>query len=175
MTFSRARRGPRRGAVAPLMAVLLIPLVGMVAFAVDMAWIVETENELQSVADSAALAAADALIGDGTNQNGFVQYYLPGQTNQGTILSNAQANAKAAAKAYAKANRAGGKSNLVLNDSDIEFGFTDSNGNYTALPTYTGFPNTVKVTMRRDSSANGSLGLFFAPVIGTRNVDLTAK
>ena len=76
------------------MAVLLIPLVGMVAFAVDMAWIVETENELQSVADSAALAAADALISDGTNQNGFVQYYLPGQTNQDTILSNAQANAR---------------------------------------------------------------------------------
>src|SRR5260370_17572019 len=161
MKFAPARRGLRRGAVAPLMAVLLIRLVGMVAFAVDMAWIVETENELQSVADSAALAAAGALISDGSNQNGFVQYYLPGQTTRSTILSNAQVNAKAAAKAYAKANTAGGVSNLVLNDSDIEFGFTDSSGTYTALPTYTGFPNPVKVTMRPHSSPNGPPRLFF--------------
>lgn len=173
--ISPVKPGPRRGAVAPLVAVLLVPLVAMVAFAVDMAWVVETENELQSVADAAALAGANALISDSTSQNGYVQYYLAGQATQATILSNAQANARAAAKACAKANSAGGVSNLALNDSDIEFGFTDSSGAYTALPTYTGFPNTVKLIMRRDGTANGSLKLFFAPVIGTPSMDLTAK
>src|SRR5258707_729791 len=133
MIFSRATCGPRRGAVAPLVAVLLVPLVAMVAFAVDMAWIVETENELQSVADAAALAGANALISDSTSQNGFVQYYLAGQKTQAAILSNAQATARAAAKACAKANTAGGVNNLAVNDSDIEFGFTDASGTYTAL------------------------------------------
>src|SRR5262249_50887796 len=37
------------------------------------------------------------------------------------------------------------------------------------------FPNTVKVTVRRDSSANGALTLFFAPVVGTQNISLTAS
>src|SRR5262249_9547543 len=36
------------------------------------------------------------------------------------------------------------------------------------------YPNTVKVTLRRDASANGSLGLFFARVLGYKSVDLTA-
>src|SRR5438477_6631154 len=126
MMISPVKPGLRRGAVAPLVAVLLVPLVAMVAFAVDMAWVVETENELQSVADAAALAGANALISDSTSQNGYVQYYLAGQATQATILSNAQANARTAAKACAKANTAGGVSNLALNDSDIEFGFTNS-------------------------------------------------
>src|SRR5947209_20619000 len=116
MMISAVKAGPRRGAVAPLVAVLLVPLVAMVAFAVDMAWVVETENELQSVADAAALAAANQLIGDSNSENSFTQYYLPGQTAQDTILSNAQANARAAAKACAKANVAGGVNNLTIND-----------------------------------------------------------
>jgi hypothetical protein len=36
------------------------------------------------------------------------------------------------------------------------------------------FPNTIKVVLRRDASANGSLKLFFAPAIGTSSLDLTA-
>src|SRR5262249_44038062 len=35
-------------------------------------------------------------------------------------------------------------------------------------------PNTVKVVLRRDSSANGSLPLFFARVLGFSTTDLTA-
>jgi Flp pilus assembly protein TadG len=143
------------------MALLLIPLLAMMAFAIDIGWIDETQSDLQNAADAAALAGAQQLIGDSNNLNGLVQYNLPGQTNQATILSTAESNAKSAAKNYASYNSAGGVSSLVLSDSDIEFGFTDASGNCTAAPTYTGFPNTVKVTLRRDSQANGPLGLFF--------------
>jgi Flp pilus assembly protein TadG len=90
----------RRGAVAILVALLLIPLLAMVAFAVDIAWIALTKADLQNAADSAALAGAGQLM------DSYVKYYLPGQTQKSTILSTAQTNAKN----YASYNAAGGGS-----------------------------------------------------------------
>ncbi len=149
---------------------MVVPFVGMVAFALDIAWIVQSRSDLQSAADAAALAGAEQLM------NGFVQYNLPGQTLKSTILSTAETSAKTYAKNFASYNTAGGVSSLTLKDADIEFGFTDASNNYTPAPTYTGFPNTIKVTMRLDSSANGSLKLFFAPIFGltSSNVQATA-
>ena len=171
----------RRGAIAPLTGILAIFILGMVAFAVDTAWIVLTETELQSAADSAALAGANQIM------DGYVQYNLPNQTEaqKAAILANAMASARTAAKNYAAYNAAGGVKSLTLLDSDIEFGFMDSANIYTslsalagvALPTssnFNGYPNTVKVTMRRDATANGALNLFFAPAIGTKSTVLTA-
>jgi Flp pilus assembly protein TadG len=160
----------RRGAVTPLIAFLLVPFTGMIAFAIDIAWIVQSRSDLQSAADAAALAGAEQLM------NGCVQYNLPGQTLQSTILTTAETSAKTYAKNFASYNTAGGVSSLTLKDADIEFGFTDASNNYTPAPTYTGYPNTVKVTMRLDSSANGSLKLFFAPIFGltSSNVQATA-
>jgi Flp pilus assembly protein TadG len=170
MTRIQPGRRERRGAVAVLLAILLIPLLAMVAFAVDLAWVTVTKADLQHAADSAALAGAGQLM------NGYVQYYLPGQTQQSSVLSTTQTSAKTYAKNFASYNAAGGVSSLALNDSDIEFGFTDANGSYTPMATSpTSFPNTVKATLRRDSTANGSLGLFFGPVIGSNSVSLNVK
>jgi Flp pilus assembly protein TadG len=159
----------RKGAVAALAAVLMVPFAAMVALAVDIAWIVQARSDLQSAADAAALAGAEQL------QNGFVQYSLPGQTQQDAILAASEATAKTYAKNFASYNKAGGVSSLVLNDSDIQFGFTDASGNYSPAPTYSGFPNTIKVTMRLDSSANGSLKFFFASVLGDSSANVSAS
>ncbi len=166
-------RGPvlrprRRGAVTPLVAFMMVPFVGMVAFALDVAWIVQSRSDLQSAADAAALAGAEQLM------NGFVQYNTPSQTGLSTILNTAETSAKTYAKNFAGYNTAGGVSSLTLNDADIEFGFTDASNNYTAAPGYTGYPNTVKVTMRLDSSANGALKLFFAPIFGMSSTNVRA-
>jgi Flp pilus assembly protein TadG len=151
-------------------AVLMIFLLGMIAFAVDMGWIVLSETELQHAADAAALAGAEQLM------NGAVLYSLPNNAaNQPTIIANAVAGARTAAKNYASYNAAGGVNSLVLNDGDIQFGFTDAQGNFTAMASPpTVFPNTIKVLMRRDDQANGSLSLFFARVLGIRNTNLAA-
>jgi Flp pilus assembly protein TadG len=160
----------RRGAIAPLVAILITLFFGLVAFALDLAWIVEVKGDLQNAADSAALAGAGQLM------NGYVQYNLPGQSAsvQNTILTNAETSATTYATNFAGYNAAGGVSSLTLNSGDVEFGFTDGQGNYTAQTANSGYPNTVKVTMRRDSSANGPLALFFAPVFGVSNTNLTA-
>jgi Flp pilus assembly protein TadG len=169
-------RPTRRGAIVPFAAFLLIVLIAMVAFAVDTGWVVTARTELQSAADAAALAGADPLM------NAYVQYQLAAQNPanakngyQSTILTNAMSSAQTNAQLYASKNGAGGVSSLTLNSSDITFGFTDANYNFTAYDSNNPvFPNTIKVTMRLDSSANGALGLFFAPAIGTKSVAVTA-
>jgi hypothetical protein len=164
----------RRGAILPCAAFLLVVVLGMVAFAVDVGWIVLARTQLQTAADAAALAGADPLM------DYYVQYQLAGMntstsSTQSTIISNAITAAKNKAVTWASYNGAGGVSSLTLNKSDVECGYTDSSGNYTPYSSGQPFPNTVKVTMRMDSSANGSLGLFFAPVIGNNSTDLKAN
>ena len=63
MNRRRPGRPHRRGAVAPLAAILLVPLLGMVAFAVDSGWMVLARSDLQNAADAAALAGAQQLTG----------------------------------------------------------------------------------------------------------------
>lgn len=71
MTYHRAavrqpgRKSPRRersGVIIVLTAILLIFLLGMIAFAVDLGFIANTRTELQSAADAAAYAGAGALV-----------------------------------------------------------------------------------------------------------------
>lgn len=168
MRYFPGNQAKREGAIAPLTAVLCIFLVAMVAFAVDLAWMVLTESELQSAADAAALAGAQELL------DPYVQYQLPGQSDNAkkTILTNALTKARTTAKNYASYNGAGGKNTLALRDEDIEFGFTNENGTYST--TYTGFPNSIKLLIRRDTTSNGSLPLFFGPALGTKSANLQA-
>src|SRR5438067_1771676 len=104
MLVSPACRSPRRGVIAPLAAILTIFILGMVAFAVDISWIVEAEAELQNAADAAALAGVSQLM---TN---FVACTIPGQSQatKDALLDSAKTQARATAKQYAAANNAGG-------------------------------------------------------------------
>jgi Flp pilus assembly protein TadG len=160
----------RKGAIAPLTAILLIPLMAMLAFSIDVGWITHTHNELQAAADSAALAGAGQL------SDNFVRYNLPGLTDsqKSTILADTKTKAVAWAKKYASYNGAGDASSLTLLDADVELGITDTAGNYTPLSSSSGYPNTVKVLLRRDNSANNPLPTFFARVLGVSSVDLSA-
>src|SRR5688572_3950787 len=103
-------RVKRRGAIAPFAAILSVFLLAMVAFAVDVGWMVTTNNQLQNAADSAALAGADPLM------DGYVQYQLAGSSQKTKILQTSLAEARELAKKFAGYNAAGGKSNLVLSD-----------------------------------------------------------
>jgi len=177
MPLHQICRQRRNAAIAPLTAILLIPLLALVAFAVDLGWITHTKNQLQSAADAAALAGAAQL------PDNFAAYYMVSQNGQGAysqsqaqaaILATAQRNAANYATTFAANNGAAELASLTLASNDIEFGFTDAAGNYTPQPAYAGYPNTVKVTLRRDMSANGPLGLFFGCVLGVNSVNLTA-
>jgi hypothetical protein len=159
----------RRGAIIPMAAILSVVIFGMVAFAVDVGWMAVSQSELQNTADSAAFAGVYPLM------NGYVAYTLATTDSaKATILSNAVSSAQTKAIQYAGYNAAGAIKSLVLNPKDIEFGFMDASNNYTPQPGYTGFPNTIKVVMRRDGQANQPLALFFGGVLGTSTVNLLA-
>src|SRR5438132_12319122 len=137
----------RRGALIPLFALLLVPLLGMLAFSIDAGWMVLVRTDLQNTADAAVLAGAEKL------QDMYVQYYSPGQPSQGTILARALTNSgpdspMGTAEKFAALNKAGNV-NITLLDQDVTFGFTDAQGNYTS-PYLAGFPNTIQVIVRRD-------------------------
>lgn len=77
MTHRRPRptAGGRRGAVMPLVCVLLTVVLGCAALAVDLGRLHYTAAEVQAAADAAALAAASATQGDPDHdsQNGPVR------------------------------------------------------------------------------------------------------
>jgi Flp pilus assembly protein TadG len=168
-SFRRPSRRP--GVIAPMTAIFSVFLLGMVAFAVDISYIVLSQSELQNAADSAALAGAQQLM---TN---FTTYSLPNQTvaTQTLLIASAMTSAKASAITYAAANAAGSVSSLTLLASDIDIGYTDASGKYTTYAVGNAYPNTVKVMIRRDSTANQPLSLFFAPVLGTNSITLSAS
>ena len=56
----------RRGAIIPMAAVLMLPLVAMLAFALDVGLLALSRSQTQSAADAAALAGARKLNGDYT-------------------------------------------------------------------------------------------------------------
>jgi Flp pilus assembly protein TadG len=186
----KTKRSVRRGAIAPFMAFLTVPLLAMMAFSVDLGWIMKTQADLQNTADAAALAGATAhryapptLTGGGTSpgapyglMDGFVLFYTQSPTlTQAQIVSRAKSNSQLYAQYYAYQNSAGSMSNVNLTTSDITFGFLHSDmTTYDEPPSSGTFPNTVHVTVRMDGSSNPALPLFFAPVLGMSTINLTA-
>jgi Flp pilus assembly protein TadG len=164
--------GRRRGAIAPLTALLLVFLVGLMAFAIDLGYAATVQAQLQSAADAAALAGAERL------QNLYVQYYAPGQTQQAQIYNLATADTNdpngpiRTAQKFCQSNVAGGVAVQLLT-SDITFSYYDGQNPFVPA-SQANFPNTITVVVRRDGSANGPLGLFFAPIFGVRTLNLTA-
>lgn len=158
----------RRGAIAPLSAILSVVLLGMMAFAIDMGYIVMARGELQNAADAAALAGVEQLAPY------YVQYYSPSAT-QATVLSNGQSEATLFAKNYASFHRAGNTSSVVLDTTnDLQFGYQDSSTPYQSPPPAGYFPNTVQVTLRLNGAAtNAQLNLFFGPVLGMSQATVT--
>src|SRR5262249_40852263 len=94
-------------------------------------------------------------------------------STKSSLLNAATASARTAAKTYAGYNTAAEVSSLTLLDGDVEFGFTDTSGNYTPLSSYGGYPNTAKGGMRRDASRNRALPMVFAKVLGMSTLDLS--
>ncbi len=83
----RAGQLTRRGNILVLSAVLMVVLLGMVAFAVDVGYIHNTNAELKRTADAAALAGVSVLV-DGTEAAyGTVTEYVAANPVNGVTVS----------------------------------------------------------------------------------------
>ncbi len=138
----------RRGAITILVALLLIPLLAAVLFALDVSYINAVNFETRTVADYAARAGGEALA-------------------QGKSL----ANVRAVVKQIGASNRVAGAP-LTLADSDIVFGNAVPDpvtGKYVFTPTEVS-PNAVRVRAHRTAdSSGGAVTLFLGKMFGTQS------
>ncbi|MHB8901263.1 MAG: pilus assembly protein TadG-related protein [Thermoguttaceae bacterium] len=153
MKRQRDTRGQRRrGSILILVALAAIPLMGMVAFAVDYGYLLKARTDLQRGADAAALAGVLSLQPDAyANQD--------------------LAAVREAVRSYASANVG---SSFTVPDSDIVIGRFEPSTVYTNLQILsTGICDTVRVTLRRDGTTNSRAPLFFARALGFGEASIT--
>lgn len=134
----------RRGAMLPLVALLLPILILLLGFSVDMAYMQTTRAELRTATDSAARAGAIELT----------------QTEDPAL-------AKAAAQAMARRNTVAGE-RLRLRRRDIQVGRSerDASGQWVFANNAQPWNSVRVVGERTASSRSGSIDLFFGSLYG---------
>ena len=167
---TRFQKRSRRGTIIVLSAVLMVAMLGLMAFAVDLGYILTARTELQRAADAAALSAAWELVDEGSLGND-------------PSLTVAMAGARTMANDYASRNsvRSDAPSvdfNLVNSpDGDVVFGYLANPADPSAAMDYSDSSqfNAVTVRVRRTAAQNGSVSLFFARIFGITNVAIEAE
>jgi hypothetical protein len=149
----------QKGTVVVLVAVSLIAFLAFTALAVDIGRYMVTRNELQNIADSAALAACRVL--------GNIYQNLPIE-DQVTYVCDDPATILETAVTVGSSNRAGGLDDIVILSEDVIIGTWDG----TALTQTLAQPDAVKVIARRDGNANNPITTIFAKIIGINTLDV---
>ena len=141
------KRSTRTGNLPILVAVLLVPIVGMLALSVDVGYSMRKHDELQRAADLAALAGARHLVPD-----------VVGNQDIELVRAKIQETAQ---------SRLSDLDGFTVLDDDITIGRYDTATAYTNFTIKSnGVFDTVRVTLRRDESANNPLPLFFGGIFG---------
>ena len=137
-----------------LILVLMVPLMAMMAFAVDYGFLLYVKTDLQRTADQAALAAVRDLTPD--------------------RMGNQDLDAvRARVREYVHANLG---SDFTISDSDIEIGRYNPKKIYTEVELLDdGILDTVRVTLRRNDLDNASVSLYFARVFNHTQSDVAAQ
>jgi Flp pilus assembly protein TadG len=156
------------GAVAVTVAILMFALVGFAALAIDIGYLLVTRNELQNVADAAALAAAGTL---GNNYRGMTRAEQLDYDCASSVIYPCSEIIEVAQQ-VGLANRAAGV-NISILENEVEIGLWDA-GATPPFSTSTVHPNAVRVTARRDETSNSSITTFLAGVIGVDTLAVSA-
>ncbi len=159
----RRRNKNRNGNITVLTAILMLPLLAMLAFAIDLGYLQLAREELQRSADSAAMAAAWELVDEEA---------LTGESNYDLL----DADARDAAGVYASENTIL-RQGPSLGVSDIAVGYLSSftDPNVAITPAVYEAPNAVTVTVRRDSAQNGRVRFFLAQLLGVEDAAAEAE
>jgi Flp pilus assembly protein TadG len=160
-----------RGAVAVMVALTLPVLLGFAALTIDIGQALVAKNELQDVADAGALAGARRLGVTYAGGPGGNPPPMTIQQQQNFTLTD-PSQIRNSAKEVAALNYAAGTS-ITLLDSDIRIG--QWNGVTKTFTTTNTLPNAVRVTARRDGSANFPISTFLASMWGINNVNVSAS
>ena len=158
----------RKGVITVFAALLSVVVLGMVAFAVDISYVLSCKEELQRSADSAALAAV---------------WEYAEQLSQGHSGTEATNAGRAAVATYAGENHVA-KSSLEVDlnesnsaDGEVVYGYiSDFDDPNLTMTTTVGSPfNAITVELHRNEQRNGNLSLFFGPVLGVSGTGIKTK
>ncbi len=145
----RRRDNRRRGVVAIFVLVTLVTLLGFAALVIDVGAMYNTRGDLQTTADACSLAGAQ-------------------------VVTDEYADVLALANQIAAGNSVFAHGPIELEAMDVEIGnfSLEDNAFYAG-----GDPlNAVRVMARREEgSPNGPLDLFFAPILGVNQTNVTAS
>ena len=148
---ARQRRRSRSGSVLVFIAIAMVATFAVIAFAVDIGYLNVVRSQIQSSADSAALAAAWDLVGKDTA-------YGEGSDLWAILV------ARYRARQYAGYNKVTGDSpNLAFDD--IYVGRLETASSEMCFDDWTRY-NAVRVRVRRTDEQNGAVSTFFARVLG---------
>ena len=168
--YSRSRRTGserRHGNVVVLMAFMLSFLLILVAFGVDIGYLLVARTELQRTADSAAMAGGWAMLNE-------ARYQGP------ESLAAVQASARLSASQFAALNRVcNAELELDLNaenapQGEIVFGRYNASSGLSTLGKADAY-NAVHVRVHRNSERNGEVPFFFARVLGMHSASMSAE
>ena len=167
--FEKVRN--QAGVTAVIVAIVMPILIGFTALAVDVGYMHVTKNELQNVADAAALAGAGYLGS---------KYETLSREEQ-SKYEFARENIVNVVNEVALENQAA-KMNISINDADVIIGTwpdkDEGEGVIWRLKAMTGstliLPDAVRVIARRDGSANGPILTFFARIFNIATVNVVA-
>lgn len=144
----------QQGVVAIMVGFAMLFLLFFAALAVDIGYVLTTKNELQNIADAAALAAAGRLA----------EFYDSGQIP-------IESSVKLTATTVASMNWVGGEDgDGTVVDSNIELG-TWKDGQFTVSPY---FLYAARISARRDGETGIAIPTFFAKLFGIDSVNLRA-
>lgn len=141
------------GATAVIVALSMAMLIGFTSLAVDVGYMYATRNELQNVADAAALAGATRL--------GAI-YVSLGVDNQQGDMTSYFSDIKGVASAVAKKNEAANV-DIDINPEEIRIGEWDWDNSSLIDPAINP-PDAVQVVARRSQGWNGPVTTFFARI-----------
>src|SRR5947207_10495820 len=142
----------RRGAITVLTALMSTMLVGMVAFCVDIGYVLSAKEELQRSADSSALAAC---------------WEYGQRLSKGYNTSTSMGYARTTAAQYASLNKVSGHV-MSVDQNDIVFGYiADFKNSQSPFQTNgaNGY-NAVRVKLSKNTTINGQVPYFFARIFG---------
>jgi Flp pilus assembly protein TadG len=166
----RRRRFPvqRRGTITVLAAAMSIVALGMVAFAVDVGYILASKQELQRTADSTAMAACWKYMEELALGSAPVDAVEEGRSAAAQYAHNNPVARVQPAIDQNVANAANG--DLVFGGVNDLYSYDGSMDTSNANEF-----NVVRVKIRRDSTLNGETSLFFGNVFGEASLGLDAQ
>ncbi len=165
-----SERSRRRGAVAVMVMVILMGLLGFAALTVDVGAMYNVRADLQRTADAAALAGASAFVTDDMMR-------VRMGTGGSDVLAAVTSLAAHRTQRYAGMNYSLGTSSSNILSEDLVIGWLNLNNDTSEMIHTNPQPkdfNAVGVTTRRSQAANGAHTLTFASLLGFSSTELGA-